>query len=148
MPQKLLLVFKILGVFVALGLGAVLLTPNLREKVQDSFNKKQRVILAVAAAKLDESGDDYQILKVKTKDGLFIEVYGAGNAFLSSAKLPDSKDGYFTFNGQVTNLAIDDINNDQFKEILATSFDDNMVARLNVYRFVKGQKNLEPIELN
>jgi hypothetical protein len=136
----------------------IVLNTDLRSSIRGVIAPKYRVILAVAQADLDGSGEKLQILKVKTHEGLFLEVYGlktiAPNStvtqpdLLASIKLPDKKDGYFTFNSQVTNLAIDDINGDKSKEILATSFDDNLVAHLNVYRFVRGQKQLESVSLN
>ncbi|MBK9293789.1 MAG: hypothetical protein IPM57_04980 [Oligoflexia bacterium] len=147
MSHRVGVIIKFIGVLIALAFGAVLVTPQLRELAQSKIRKNERIILAVTNATLDESGKIYQIIKVKTTDGLYIEVFSA-NVLIASAKLPDKKDGYFTYNGQATNLAVDDINNDSFKEILATSFDDNMVAHLNVYRLVKDQKTLEAIELN
>ena len=83
-----------------------------------------------------------------------MEVYGrqklnklAIPTLIASTKLPDKKDGYFTFNGDVTNLAVDDIDNDKKSEILATTFDNDLVAHLNVYRYVPGQKELELVHL-
>src|SRR5256884_5377570 len=57
---------------------------------------------ALPISDLDNSGSKYQILKVKTNEGIFLEVYGkpkSGStpALLASTKLPDKKDGYFTF---------------------------------------------------
>lgn len=148
-------IFKILGVTIALSFAFAAINPDIRKKVTSLVQKNERIILAIANAPLDDTKEAFQILKVRTKDGLFIEVYGTenkngvvSNKLLASAKLPDKKDGYFTFNGQVTNLAVDNVDNDDNKEILATSFDDNMVAHLNIFRYVKGQNRLQVVELN
>jgi hypothetical protein len=145
------------GLFLLLLITAVL-NSDIRNAIRGVLTPRYRVILAVAQADLDGSGERLQVLKVKTQDGLFLEVYGNKKLspelnitqpiLLASIQMPDKKDGYFTFNGEVTNLAIDDINSDRNLEILATSFDDNLVAHLNVYRFVRGQPNLEVVKVN
>lgn len=147
-------IFNISGAIFSLALIFIVLSPELRIQARSLIVPKDRIILAVAKSVLLEAGEELQVLKVKTDEGLFIEVYGQENKnnivtqkLISSAQLPDKKDGYFTFNGQVTNLAIDDIDNDKTKEILVTSYDENLVAHLNVYKYVKGQKNLELVKL-
>jgi hypothetical protein len=146
---------KILSTICLTGFFVVVLDTNLRSSIRSVLRPEYRVILAVAQADLKGAGLPMQILKVKTHEGLFLEVYsnkdeksGINQELLASVRLPDKKDGYFTFNGQVTNLAIDDIDNDNQPEILATSFDNDLVAHLNVYRFVPGRKELELVRLN
>ena len=147
-------VIKFLGISLTAFFLIVVLNPDLRNEANAMLAPQQRIILAVANASLDESGESLQILKIKTKDGIYVEVYGqekqgslSVQKLLSAAKLPDKKDGYFTFNNQITNLAIDDIDNDKQKEILVTSFDENLVAHLNVYKYIKGQKSLSLVKL-
>jgi hypothetical protein len=146
---------KIFSTICLAGFFVVVLDSNLRSNIRSVLRPEYRVILAVASADLKGSGLPLQILKVKTQEGLFLEVYsnkdekeGINQELLASIQLPDKKDGYFTFNGQVTNLAIDDIDNDNQPEILATSFDSDLVAHLNVYRYVPGSKVLELVRLN
>ena len=147
---------RILFLTVLTGLFVVVLNGELRSQIRGALRPNYRVILAVATADLNGRGSANQILKIKTQDGLFLEVYGTRKdakhgdqtELLASVKLPDKKDGYFTFNGQVTNLAIDDLNGDKNLEILATTFDNNLVAHINAYRFLPGQKQLELVKLN
>lgn len=146
--------FKFFGMGIAAFFLVVVLNPDFRNEANAMLAPQQRIILAVAHAPLGESTDPLQVLKVKAKDGLYVEVYGQENQgalvmqkLLASAKLPDKRDGYFTFNNQVTNLAIDDIDNDKQREILVTSFDENLVAHLNVYKYIKGQKALSLVKL-
>lgn len=148
-------ILKVLSVLFLVSMFIVVLDSDLRSNVRSMIQPDYRVILAVAVADLDNSGTKYEILKVKTKEGLFLEVYGRQKlnklsipTLVASTKLPDKKDGYFTFNGDVTNLAVDDIDNDKKTEILATTFDNDLVAHLNVYRFVPGQKELELVHLH
>ncbi|MDZ4677034.1 MAG: hypothetical protein SGI74_05940 [Oligoflexia bacterium] len=138
---------RLLSVILLASFFVVVLDSDLRSQARSVFRPQYRVILAVASADLINDGKSLQILKVKTDEGLFLEVYDP-QKMLSSIRLPDKKDGYFTFNGSVTNLAIDDIDNDNKLEILATSFDSDLVAHLNVYRYVPGNKELELVKIN
>ena len=123
-----------------------------RMKIRAFLFPPFRVVLSVVQADVDGAGHLSKILKVKTDQGLYLEVYGEpdpqrGNLqpLLAAKKLMDSRDGYFTLNGHVTNLAVDDIDNDSRREIIAASFDDNMVAHLNVYRYDAASMSLQKI---
>jgi hypothetical protein len=50
-------------------------------------------------------------------------------------EITDARDAFFSFNGQATNLAIDDVNGDGRPEILVPTFDRNLVGRLNVFEY-------------
>lgn len=149
-------VLRALGILVIAGMLVVALNNDLRSNIRTALIPDYRVILAVAQADLTGSGSSQQVLKVKTHDGIYIEVYGTKKdgllgthqELLASTKLPDKKDGYFTFNGEVTNLAIDILDKDKQPKILATTFDNDLVAHLNVYRFISGQHELELVHLN
>jgi hypothetical protein len=107
-------------------------------------------------ADLEGNGIKDQVVKVKTSEGLFIEVYaprdhgqfGLQQELIASAQLPDKKDGYFTFNGEVTNLAVDRVDRDNKPKILASSFDGDLVGHLNVYQLKTGEKELVRVRLN
>jgi hypothetical protein len=144
------------GIILMAGMLIVALNSDLRSNVRSALIPNYRVILAVAQGDLATTGNTQQVLKVKTHDGIYLEVYGPKkNGFsgvhqelLASVKLPDEKDGYFTFNGEVTNLAIDVLDQDKKPKILATTFDKDLVAHLNVYEFIPGQKALELVHIN
>jgi hypothetical protein len=149
-------ILRALGFATMIGMLVIALNSDFRSSVRGALIPQYREVLAVAKADLDQSGNPEQILKVKTHNGIFLEVYGQAKNSLSSfrqellatVKLPDQKDGYFTFNGEVTNLAVDVIDKDRQPKILTTSFDNDLVAHLNVYKFVRGQKELELVHLN
>jgi hypothetical protein len=148
--------FKAFSVLLLSGLFIIVLNSDLRSNVRSLFRPQYRVILAVAMADLEGNGVKDQVIKVKTADGLFVEVYaprphknfGVQQELIASAQLPDKKDGYFTFNGEVTNLAVDRVDREKSLKILASSFDGDLVGHLNVYRFVPGKKELERVSLN
>lgn len=82
---------------------------------------------------------ELRVLKVKKKDLLALEIYRVDEnqqiTLIQQLNLPDANDGYFHVNSQATNLAAIDIDQDGKSEIIAPSFDRNLVAHLNVYKF-------------
>lgn len=127
----------------------VVLNPLYRTKIRASVLPPYRTVVSVLRADIDGKGKIANILKVKTDTGLYLEVYGDADKekgglqpMLASVQLPDKQDGYFTFNDIVTNLVVDDIDNDKIPEILATSFDENLVAHLNMYRYDEATSSL------
>jgi hypothetical protein len=147
---------RLFGVLLMSASLVIVLNSDLRGSVRSYFKPQYRVVLAVAMADLEGHGVRSQILKIKTNDGLFLEVYsprahgefGIQQELVASTQLPDKKDGYFTFNEQVTNLAIDVLGREKAPTILASSFDGDLVGHLNVYRYVSGQRELERIKLD
>ncbi len=67
---------------------------------------------------------------------------------LDTINLEQERDGYFTFNGQLVSLAIDDIDGDHQVEILAPAFDSQLTAHLNVYKYNAGSKTFQRVTSN
>ncbi|MES2854621.1 MAG: hypothetical protein V4692_02105 [Bdellovibrionota bacterium] len=115
------------------------LHPDLRAGVRSVVMTDYRTVIATAQGKLSADDVNYSVVKVKTRDSLALEIYQNGadgeQKLIEKIIMPDIKDGYFSFDNQTTNLAIDDIDGDGRMEILAPSFDKNLVGRLNVYNF-------------
>lgn len=118
-----------------------------RKSIRDFVFKDYRRVLSTAQVKLNKI--DVTIAKIRTTDALFLEIYellpGGGSKLIKKIDLPDSRDGYFSFNGRATNLAVDDINDDGELEILAPTFDNNLVGHLNVYSLDAELNSFEPI---
>ncbi len=136
--------------FLGVGLSfAIPLHPDIRNTVKNIFFSDHREILSIAQG--DFIGSISHIVKVRTHQGLVIEVYGKNSiqqmALVDRIILKDHKDGYFNFNGEAANLVINDINGDNTMEILVPSFDKNLVAQLNVYRFNSNIQKLERFDL-
>jgi hypothetical protein len=123
--------------------------PDLRSSVRSATRTDFRQVLSTARGNLTGDGKQYTVAKIKTRDSLSLEVYetleDGGTKLIERMILPDFRDGYFSFNGQATNLAIEDINEDGRPEILAPSFDQNLVGHLNVYTFNPDRKEFETI---
>lgn len=118
------------------------LHPDVRSSMHTALVKDYRIILSTARGDLLGTGSEMTVAKIRTRDGLFIEIYEAkddgSQRLVERFELADKKDGYFNFNGQATNLAIDDVDGDGRPEILVPSFDQNLVGHLNIYRYDQG----------
>lgn len=128
-------------IFAAMLVAA--LYPEARSTMRSTVMKDFRMVVSTAHGDLLGNGTNLTVAKVRTRDALFIEIYepriDGGQHLVERIELPDKKDGYFNFNGQATNLAIDDIDGDGRPEILVPSFDQNLVGHLNIYRYNQAQ---------
>ncbi|WP_413289616.1 hypothetical protein [Bdellovibrio sp. HCB337] len=126
-------------VVVALLVTGVAMTPSLRESVRDFFNPEQRTILAKISGDLTGQGLHVTILKIQTRDNIVLEVYNIENpeesAMMARIVLPEKRDAYFQLKGNATNLGLADVDHDGTLEIVAPTFDEQMIARLNIYKF-------------
>lgn len=118
----------------------LVLIPSVRERIRDGLLPGTREILAKAEGDLTGQGDWVSVVKVKTRSDLVLEVYSMDaqkgeTRMRARMVLPEKKDGYFQFHGQPTNLALVDLNGDGVLEIVAPTFDENLIPRLRVYRY-------------
>lgn len=125
-----------------------ILHPTLRQAVQTEIFKPYRKVLSTVVGDVFGIGWEAEIAKVKTEKGIAIEVYGRAEEgvrpLITRIQLPDRRDGFFHFRGEAANLALHDISDDGHVEILAPTFDDNLIAHLNIYRFSPEQGRFEP----
>ncbi|MEN0058421.1 MAG: hypothetical protein AAGB31_06270 [Bdellovibrio sp.] len=123
---------------VAMALVTVAVVPSLRGWVKDLVVNSERTILAKAHGAISPEGPLITVLKIKNKDALSLEVYSESpEGLVLMAKLPlfETRDGYFLLQGNATNLAIADVDKDGSMEIVAPTYDEQMVPRLNVFRY-------------
>jgi hypothetical protein len=129
----------------AMGLLLVAMTvvaavPSWSQSVRSIFFKKYRVLLAKTTGNLDGHGLQVVVIKVKTEMGLRIEVYHASqnndpDTPMAAFDLDEKRDSHMNFRGKTTNLALTDLDGDGWLEIIAPSYDDNLIPRLNVFKF-------------
>ena len=128
----------------------ITLIPKSRLWLRQQSSKNFREILSSVSGDVFGNGRNAKIIKVKTHNGLFIEIYELKDTnpprLHQQIKLRDRRDGHFLFNGESSNLVLDDINGDQVMEILAPSFDNNFTAHLNVFTYSPEQQRF--IEMN
>ena len=130
---QLVLTAAFIGMFVAA------VHPDIRAMVRGSVLKDFRNVVSTATGDLRGDGTQLTVVKVKTRATLSLEIYDTlkdgSSKLIQKIPLEDSKDGYFNFNGSSTNLAIDDFDGNGRAEILAPTFDQNLVGHLSVYRY-------------
>lgn len=134
---------------VALLVTAVAMTPSWRQSFRDLFSPDQRTILAKVSGDLTGQGMHVTVLKIQTRDSLVLEIYNSENpeqtTLMTRIVLPEKRDAYFQLKGNATNLSLVDIDNDGTLEIIAPAFDDQMIARLNIYKFNPATKSFERV---
>ena len=130
---------QILFLFVFAMISVAVLHPQIRENLRTKVLPEDREILSTVTGDIMGDGSVLKVIKVRSKVGLFLEVYkpnqNGASTKMAQIELKDSKDGYFNFNGRTANLALKDINGDSIAEIIAPSFDEDFVAHLNVYSY-------------
>lgn len=138
----------ILSTLFIAGLVAAL-HPGVRNEIRSHVLKDSRTVVSTAVGDLRGDGTQLSIVKVKTRNSLVLEVYEpqaeSSPKLLGRTEIPNAREGYFTFDGQATNLAVDDIDGDGRPEVLVPSFDSNMVGQLSVYRFNGDTKSLSRV---
>ena len=128
---------------------AMVLHPTLRYAARNYMINDHRTVVSTVHGDLVGNGKSFTVVKVKTHENLFLEIYEPAvdgtTRLISRIPLPDKKDGYFSFNGQATNLAIASIAGETSPEIVAPSFDQNLVGHLNVFKYDPASKEFERV---
>jgi hypothetical protein len=124
----------------SISLAALTVYSPSRHFIRENILARSRKVLAKADADLTGKGDRVTVIKVQTAESLALEVYRLGSdpttsQLIKRIPLPDHRDGYFTFRGNATNLAITDVDGDHLLDLVAPTFDDSLIPRLNVFRY-------------
>ena len=138
------------AISIATILLIAVLTPSLRARIQGYLSKPGREVLATAEGDLLNNGSRTKAVKYRTQEGIYVEVVQLENDGstrpVDRILLPDKHDGLFNFQGHVTRLAITDVNNDGTLELLAPTFDQQLVPHLNVFRYNSDVGRFEPVQ--
>lgn len=143
--KKEMLLIGILAV-VAMALTTVAVVPSLRFKVKDAFVSEDREILAKVNGRISPEGPEVSVLKIKSAGKLSVEVYeviSSGNVLMAKLPLFESRDGFVSLKGSATNLALADLDKDGLHEIVAPTYDEQMVPRLNIFKFNQEAKSFD-----
>lgn len=129
----------IISLVLSFGFCLLATYPQFRGWFRDLFLTSNRVILAKADGHLTKDMP-VTVVKVKTADTLSLEIYTRNPdsdalTFLKRVLLKEKRDAHFTFRDNATNLVLTDLDEDGNLEILAPTFDENLIPRLNVYRY-------------
>ncbi|WP_374029510.1 hypothetical protein [Bdellovibrio bacteriovorus] len=132
---------------VAMALVTVAVVPSLRMKIKDVFWSSDREILAKVNGNIGPHGPQITVLKIKSKAALSLEVYSndgeTGLTLIAKLPLFETRDGYFLLQGNATNLALTDVDKDGTLEIVAPTYDEQMVPRLNIFRYNPATKSFD-----
>lgn len=131
---------------VAMALTVVAVVPSLRGKVKDAFLSTERKIVAKVDGTLGPDGPKVVALKIQSRNSLSVEIYSSSDEGLTlMAKLPlyEARDGFVLVQGNATNLALTDVDKDGVLEIVAPTYDDQMVPRLNIFRYNPNTKSFD-----
>ena len=147
--MKYLLRIILSGLAIAAAIFAF--NPDLRKLVQSQFSPSPyRRVLATVSGDLLNSGKDFKVIKIRSHEGLFIEIYedfkNNTRPIFARIQLPDRKDGYVHIQGQATNLALDDLDGDGVLEVIAPSFDNSFKAHLNVFKYNETTHSYEALK--
>ena len=133
---------------VAMAVTTIAVVPSLKNQVRDFFVKGDRAILSKVEGDLTPQGPRVTVLKIKSQGELSVEVYeqkGEGLQLMSRMRLDENRDGYFSLQGNATNLALTDLDSDGVMEIVAPTYDDQMIPRLNIFKYNAETKSFERV---
>lgn len=141
----------ILLAVLAMGVTTVAVVPSLRGRVKTFFFSQNRRILAKVSGRLGPEGPAITVLKISSSSGLSLEIYSADQGpenlkLLTRFDLGEKRDAFFSFQGNATNLALTDVDGDGVLEVVAPAYDDQMVARLNVFKYNFAIKSFERMQ--
>lgn len=125
------------------------LQPELRQSARGYLVQDYRKIVSTAEADLLGDGSQFTVAKVKTRDNIYLEIFqtiaSGAPRLVERIEIPEARDAYFNFNGQASNLAIQDVNGDGRPEILSPSFDRNLVGRLDAFEYQQGANEFRKV---
>lgn len=136
-------------IFLVLSLFPVF-DPHLRTQLHDFFLPSQRVVLTTASTALPGTDQIITVVKIRTTQNLLLEIYKSSQTthdqkLIDKITLPDRRDGYFHYNGQATNLVLDDINNNHKLDIITSTYDEDLIAHLLVFEYNETSGTFEPL---
>lgn len=120
----------------------ILLKPGLREKIRSWVSPWDRVVISSTDTPVGSQSEKLRVIKIRNREGLVVEFYrvfqdqeSLAYSLVDSIKLENQTDGYFQFNGQIKNLAVDDVDHDGQWEVLVPTFYNGLVGRLNIFKY-------------
>ncbi len=122
---------------ISLTLILIVAIPQVRMKVRDFLIPDKRSLVAKINGRLSSDGPSVIILKIKTRDQYFLEIYKANEnlELMQRIAIEEALDGRFYFQGRYTNLALADLDTDGVYEIVTPMYDKNSVPRLLIFKY-------------
>lgn len=134
---------------IAIAVTLLLVQPQWKEKVRDLILRDSYALLAEEEADIRNDGSIIRVSKLKINGKIylrFFEMNGDVWKPIQTILLPDSYDGYATIAGDPKNLAILNLDDDGLLEVIAPTFDKDMIAYLNIYKYSIDSKAFTKIQ--
>lgn len=114
--------------------------PNFRAKIKSFLIFSGRNVIAKTSGNVTPNGPEVTAIKLFEDGKLYVEFYELQKdsgllVQIGKINLNDSKDGFFIFQGNSTNLAMYDSDNDGNLEVVAPTFDMDNNPRLNIFKY-------------
>lgn len=133
----------------AMALITIAVVPQLRLMVKNKLFGFNREIIAKVEGDITPTGPHVTVLKIKTHSSLFLEIFTPNEdkelTLLTKIPLYETRDGHFFIKGNATNLALTDVDNDGQLDIVAPTYDEQMVPRLNIFRYNKETQSFDRV---
>ncbi len=130
-----------------MSLIMIVAIPSWRMAVRDRLMPDSRSLVAKIDGKISPEGPSVIVLKIKTRDQYFLEIFKANQnlELMQRIALEEPLDGQFLFQGRYTNLALADLDSDGNFEIVAPMYDKNSVPRLLIYKYNLSLQSFEKL---
>ena len=130
----------------------VVFSPEIRTGVRTRLQMQGQKALSVVYGDLMHDGSRVKVVKLKTRKGFFLEFYSVSregiSSLISREKIQGAvQDGFFDHRGKSVQLAVVDVDGDGTMEVVAPSFDQNLVAHLNPYHYNSFKNQFERVRL-
>lgn len=141
----------------AVALVVIIATPAWRDKVRGFFRPSDRKIVATLRDDLKHEGRAILVFKIKEAGSLYLEFYGpdadqiegkptGGMTLLQKLELPNPIDGFVTFMGEATNLAVANLDGDELLELVVPTYNLEFAPILEVVKFNPGNGRFELLQ--
>lgn len=135
--------FLFLVSILAISITLMLVIPDWKDSVKRVFSNDRIVLLAEIEADIRNDGSMIRVSKIEINKKLYLKFFEkTGDVWrpIQSLVLPDTYDGYASISGDPKNLAVINLDDDSFLEVIAPTFDRDMIAYLNVYKYEPNSK--------
>lgn len=129
--------FGIALFLLSVGISIILLNPEVKKRTMGLLLNTEKQVLS--QLEVENRGVRFKIVKVKTVEGLGVELYKFADnefMFLDGHRLTDKMDAFYKFGNKKHNLFMKDVSDpaDGIDELILPSLDKNMRARLNIFK--------------
>ncbi len=150
--KKLWMVHWILFISLNIISAFILFSPHYRQQVVNKWLAKDTQVLSVVYGDLLHNGSLVKVVKSQTHQGIALDFYSdfhsGGRYLISRVEIPNVTDGFFDDRGQAVQMAVADLDGDGKMELLAPTFNRQMIAYLNPYHFSKQENGFVPFILH